>query len=290
MVVSDAVDLCIVIPAHNEADTIGDQLNALSHQRWTGSWEIIVVDNGSTDGTATAATHPLLTGRLRVIRATNGASASYARNVGTQHSQAAAFAFCDADDLVGPSWVQAIGDALRKCPIVTGPNELDRLNPSWLADSRGRGDEASVGTFHGIFPCVRGNNFGVRREVWEALGGLDESVTHCEDLEFSMRAWKAGYEIFGAPDAFVHYRYRTTISALWNQGFNYGRQRPGIVRRLRELELATPSRFVGWKSWIKLVFDLPTLATATGRRRWAWTAGNRAGHLVGSINYRTVAL
>ena len=138
MVVSDAVDLCIVIPAHNEADTIGDQLNALSHQRWTGSWEIIVVDNGSTDGTATAATHPLLTGRLRVIRATNGASASYARNVGTQHSQAAAFAFCDADDLVGPSWVQAIGDALRKCPIVTGPNELDRLNPSWLADSRGK--------------------------------------------------------------------------------------------------------------------------------------------------------
>ena len=57
------------------------------------------------------------------------------------------------------------GDGRRPAhhPVVTGPLELDRLNPPWLAASRGRGDERGLPTFQGLFPTVHGNNMGMRR-------------------------------------------------------------------------------------------------------------------------------
>ena len=48
---ADAVDLTVVIPAHNAAATLGRQLDALVAQEWSGSWEVVVVDNRSTDAT-----------------------------------------------------------------------------------------------------------------------------------------------------------------------------------------------------------------------------------------------
>ena len=46
------MDLSVVIPAHNVAETLGAQLDALAAESWDGEWEIVVVDNCSTDGTA----------------------------------------------------------------------------------------------------------------------------------------------------------------------------------------------------------------------------------------------
>ena len=53
------MDLAVIIPARNEEDRLGAQLDALIAQEWPGQWEIVVVDNGSTDGTAASfATTP----------------------------------------------------------------------------------------------------------------------------------------------------------------------------------------------------------------------------------------
>ena len=57
------MELSIIIPSHNVADTLAEQLDALLDQRWDGEWEIVVVNNRSTDGTAAlveeyAAKHP----------------------------------------------------------------------------------------------------------------------------------------------------------------------------------------------------------------------------------------
>jgi glycosyltransferase involved in cell wall biosynthesis len=286
------VELSVVIPARNEATTIPSQLESLTAQEWDGSWEIVVVDNGSTDGTrdvvaAIGERNP----RVRLVPALERAGLNYARNVGIGAAAGRAFALCDADDLVAPGWVAAMGGALRTHALVTGALELDRLNPAWLAGSRGRGDERGLPTFHGIFPTVHGNNMGMQRTTWEDLGRFDEVVIiGADDVELSMRAWKAGVPVHFVPDAVVHYRYRPEPRALWRQGRNYGRSRPLVVRRLRAEGLECPSRVAGWRSWAWLVAHAPDLGTAEGRAAWTWVAANRLGQLEGSIRYRSLFL
>ena len=274
-----AVDLSVVIPARNEAATISEQLGALSEQVWDRSWEVVVVDNGSTDTT------------VAIVDASRRAGLNYARNAGIEASLGRSFVLCDADDVVAPGWVAAMGRALEHRSLVTGPLELDRLNPKWLADSRGRGDERGLPSFHGIFPTVHGNNMGMQRAVWSELGRFDEDVLiGSDDVELSMRAWLAGVEATFVPDAVVHYRYRPEPSALWRQGRNYGRSRPLVMRRLRERGVECPSRLAGWRSWLWLIAHVPDLRSAAGRAAWVWVAGNRVGQLEGSIRYRTIFL
>jgi GT2 family glycosyltransferase len=217
---------------------------------------------------------------------------NFARNAGVAASRGRAFALCDADDLVAPGWVSAMGEALRDHAVVTGPLELDRLNPPWLAASRGRGDERGLPTFQGLFPTVHGNNMGMTRDLFETIGrfDLDDRVIGVDDVELSARIWRHGDEPFFEPGAVVHYRYRDEARALWRQGRTYGRARPFLVRRLREQHLPTPGRFAGWRSWLWLGAHLPDLRTHEGRAAWVWVAANRIGQLEGSVRYRCLYL
>lgn len=285
------VDLSIIIPARNEERRLGEQLDALLDQRLDGEWEIIVVDNGSTDGTADLVRrYAEGSPRIKLLEAHERADKSYAMNRAVIAATGEAIAFCDADDIVAPGWVSSMAEGLSCYEVVTGPNELDRLNPQWLAESRGRSIEQSIGTFAGLFPCIRGNDFGVTRDAWMKLGGMNEDYHPVEDIEFSFRCWSSGVEIVGLPGALVHYRYREASRDLWRQGWKYGIGRVQIARLLRDDGGPTPPKFGGWKSWLMLVLRLPTVVTRSGRASWLWIAGNRFGQVAGSIRYRTLML
>jgi glycosyltransferase involved in cell wall biosynthesis len=285
------MDLCVVIPARNEEVRLGGQLEALLAQEWEGDWEIIVADNGSSDGTAAVVERfAQRSSRLRLVEAPERADQSHAANAGVAATDAAAVAFCDADDIVADGWVAAMAEGLAEHDVVTGPNDLDRLNPPWLAGSRGRSIEAPVGSFAGVFPVVRGNNYGVRSEVWKKVGPLNEGYFPVADVEFSFRCWVHGIEIVGLPEAVVHYRYRSSAKDLWRQGWSYGSSRPRIARLLRDAGRRRPPRFAGWKSWAMLVATLPGVVSRRGRARWLWIAGNRFGQVAGSIRHRTLML
>ena len=287
------VELSVVIPAYNEELRIGEQLDALLAQSWDGTWEIVVVDNRSTDRTgAIVEAYARRDPRVRLVPASERAGLNFARNAGVAASRGRAFALCDADDLVAPGWVAALGSALREHEVVTGPLELDRLNPPWLAASRGRGDERGLPTFQGLFPTVHGNNFGMVRACFEAVGrfDLDDRVIGVDDVELSLRIWQDGLGLYFEPGAVVHYRYRDDARALWRQGRTYGRARPFLVRRLREQRLPTPPRLAGWRSWVWLVAHIPQLRTREGRAAWVWVAANRWGQVEGSVQHRCLYL
>jgi glycosyltransferase involved in cell wall biosynthesis len=281
----------VVIPARNEERHLGAQLDALLQQDWNGHWDVLVVDNGSTDGTAELVHgYQRRSSRVRYLLADEVADQSFAANAGVAATDADAVVFCDGDDVVAPGWLRAIAEGLGSHAVVTGPNELSDLNPPWLARSRGSSGDNAVGSFAGIFPLVRGNNYGVRKDVWAVTGPLKESYFPVADQEFSLRCWLNGIDIVGIPGAIVHYRYRDTARVLWRQGFAYGSHRPLIARLLKDAGKPTPPMFSGWKSWVMLFLTLPSLVTRGGRTTWIWVAGNRLGQLVGSIRHRVVML
>lgn len=285
----DVPELSVVMPALDAADTIGDQIAALRHQSWDGAWELLVVDNGSTD--ATVETVDVAADgdrRIRVIdgRARPGPAA--ARNLGVREAAGTTIAFCDADDQVGEDWLGSVSAALRESGLVTGPLALDRLNPAWNRDAHGQEMATGLQSFAGIFPFGATANLGVRRDVFDHLGGFDESITVGEDIEFCLRAWLAGYELVFVPDAVVHYRLRTTVAALWHQSVSYGAATPSIARRLRDARRPTPPRVRGAKNVIWLARKLPTLRTRRGRARWVVVAGGLVGRVRGSVTHRYV--
>ncbi len=281
--------LSVVIPARNVAETLPAQLDALLSQEWGGPWEIVVVDNLSSDATAEVAQgYSSRDARVRVVAATNRAGLCYARDAGVRAARFDAIAICDGDDVVAPTWVRAMGEALELHQVVTGPLDVDRLNPPWLVGTRGRPSACTCATWFGLFPVVSGGNLGLRRDVWEMTGGFDEAFLGAEDAEFSLRLYEQGVRVHFEPEARVHYRYRQSFRDLWRQGTQYGLARPMVRRRVIELGLPAPSPVAGWKSWLWLVAYLPTVVTTTGRARWAWVAANRLGQVRGSMRARTV--
>jgi glycosyltransferase involved in cell wall biosynthesis len=285
------MDLTIVIPVRNGGDMLRAQLDGLLAQTWSGSWEIVVVDNGSTDGTVAlvqdvARAEP----RVRVEQVGGVEGAGAVRNAGFELARGAAVAFCDADDVVGPAWVPAMGDALRDHDVVTGPLEVALLNPAWLVRTRGTPSQTEAPTFHGCFPVMAAGNFGMKATVWKQLGGFDEQVLANEDTDLSLRAWQQHIDVFFAPDALVHYRYRQDASVLFRQGLRYGTYRVLVARRARLAGVPDVPRFAGWRSWLIMLAWLRRVTTREGRASLAWVAGVRLGVARGCLRFRTVYL
>lgn len=281
-----SLDLSVIIPCHNEATTLPAQLDSLTAQQWDGDWDIIVVDNRSTDETTEVAARysggPV---PVRVVSATEQAGIAYARNSGVRETDARSVAFCDGDDVVCPGWTAAIGEALRDDALVTGTLDGDQLNEPWLARTRPMGSRDALPHF-GAVPFARGNNTAMHRALWEELDGYDEDFDGLEDIEFSVRAAGAGYTPRLVTDARVAYRFRSGLRATWRQGIYYGRGRPWIAQQADALGLAGPGRFDGLKSWAWLVARLPTLATRAGRHAWVFTLAVRCGVVRGAVKTR----
>jgi GT2 family glycosyltransferase len=201
-----------------------------------------------------------------------------ARNAALAEARAPLIAMVDADDVVASGWLAAMVAALGEAELVAGALEIDRLNPEWVRGTRGRALTGSAGSFAGVVPFAHSCNLGVRRTLVDRIGGFDERIGAGEDVEFSYRAGRAGVTPRYAPDAVVHYRYRTTLAELWRQGRAYGRVGRVLGRRFAADGLEVP-RAGSVRSVAGLVRSLPTLRTRPGRANWVFRAAGAAGSL-----------
>ena len=281
----------MIIAARNAAEVLPAQLDALLAQEWDGSWEIVVADNGSTDTTRRIVERYVdHDERVRLVDAAERSGAGYARNVAMDHADGDAFAFCDADDLVEPGWVAAMGEALRDHPVVGGRNAVDALNPAWLQTAYYQRPPDNLEHFQGIFPFAATCNLGVTREAAQSVDGFDEAFLTGQDLDFCLRLWDAGHEMVHRSDAVVQYRYRPSLRALWSRSRQYGAVGPAIAARLRSLGHERPAPFAGLRQWVWLVRRVPMVRTRAGRARWLVVGATKIGRIQGSIRSRCVML
>lgn len=273
--------VAVIIPAHNAASTLSAQLAALSSQRTSVSFEIVVVDNGSDDGTATLLKDACnREPRLRVVEANAMKTPGYARNQGVACTTAPLLAFCDADDVVEPGFVEEMARALDEHDVVMGKIDYVALNPPWLQASRGSTAVDRLGDVDGVFPFVVSACLGVRRDAYERVHGFDEHMRVGQDVEFAWRLWQAGIGVGFDDRIVVNYRMRTTAAATFRQARNFGRARMEIRRRMREAGISDVGG-IKWRNVLWLIRHLPGTLGRSGRYRWLNVAGNLWGEIRG---------
>lgn len=277
------------MPCRNAVRTIEAQLNALCHQQWPGGWEVIVADNGSTDGTQDVVAH--FYGRLpelRLIDASSRRGAAHARNMGVKQASGDALAFCDADDEVGIGWLTAMGEALGRHDFVASRMEVEKLNPPALAAAINnvQGKELRRAYYPPFLLHAGSSGMGVKRSLHERVGGFDESLSEREDTDYCFRMQLAGVMLHFAADAMIHIRYSDKPKDLFRQARRWARYQTLLYKRYgREVPLVQP-----WRSYLQIWRDLigcmPRAFKRETRPAWMKTAGTQIGLLEGVIRYR----
>lgn len=283
------MQLSIVIPARNAATTIADQLDALSAQMDAPAFEVIVVDNGSTDATREVVQrYQDLFADLRIIEESTRSGVNVARNTGVRAARAPKVLICDADDVVTSSWTRSLGGALDGFDIVGGPLDEEFLNAGPTALVRTPLPTTRLPEAGGFLPYAVGCNMGFRRSVWERVGGFDETwAGGGDDVEFCWRAQLSGASIGLAPDGVVRYRYRAGERETVRQLRAFAEAQVRLYREFRGHGMPRIPTLRAVRSWAWLVVQLPDLKGSAGARAsWLRRYAQRTGYLRGSVRYR----
>jgi glycosyltransferase involved in cell wall biosynthesis len=186
----------VIVPAYQAERFLDEALDSVEAQDY-GAFEVVVVDDGSTDRTAAIAARP----GIKVLRQPHRGPAA-ARNAGIAATTGELVAVLDADDVWPLDRLSLQVEFLERNPqlgLVLGLTEAF-LSPGELSPKHGRDLIAS-----GPVPAVAGTMLA-RREVLVAVGGYDESLWLCEDVDLLARIRDAGITA-GSLDRLV-LRYR----------------------------------------------------------------------------------
>jgi glycosyltransferase involved in cell wall biosynthesis len=253
-----------VIPARDARATIERCVGALARQDLEGPWEAVLVDDGSSDGTADAAARAAEEAGLPLrVERVAGEGPAAARNRGAAVASGAALAFLDADCFPEPGWLAAGLHALGRADLVQGRVIPD---PSFV---RGPFDR----TLHvnGPSPLFESANLFVQRAAFDRLEGFEDWLEPevgkavAEDVWFGWRARRAGATTAFAPDALVHhavFREGAVAHVLERRRLAHF---PAIAARVPEIrdELFFARWFLDRRT---AAFDLAVAALATRRR------------------------
>ena len=235
------LSVSVIIPARNEAQFLAECLDSLCRLDFPcGSFEVILVDNGSADQTLAIAERFQSSLDLRILQKA-GVPISALRNLGAAAARGAVFAFLDADCRVPSGWLRDATALLRtKGAGVIGAEPLLPENVTWVSrawlgrrPAEKRGEVTYVGTA----------NFIVSRENFRRVGGFDESLETNEDCEFCHRIREAGLSVLAFPQiAIVHLRVPRTLADFYRKQKWHGTHVFKVF--LREIPALTNARAV----------------------------------------------
>ena len=188
--------ISVVIPALNEEKSLPDCLKSLRNQDYTGPYEIIIADNGSTDNTIRIAQDF----QARVVPCPEKKNVFYARQIGADAAQGDIIAQADADTLYPRNWLSRIADRFEKHPeMVAVTGRYVYTEPPWWAVV-----EYVIRTLTNMWTVpilgrpwvVSGATFAFRREIFVKLGGYHDIVYAPDQWGIASRLNRAGKVAF----------------------------------------------------------------------------------------------
>ncbi len=211
------------------------------------SFEIIVVDNDSSDGSKQwlAETYP----DIRIIALDDNTGFGYANRKGIEAAQSDFVALLNTDTEVTPTWLSALLEVMKAQPDVAAAcSELRLRTQPGIINAQGGGMTwVGVGFDHGLgYPVSQGNGMACRetlfptaaamlmkRSVFNVVGGFDpEYFMYHEDVDLGWRFWIHGYRVLLCPSSVVYHQYGGTTRSHQSDDFAF---RLGLRHSLRAL-------------------------------------------------------
>ena len=224
----------VVVCCYNGGGTLPNCLESLERLRYP-DYEIIVVDDGSVDGSAAIAAQFK---SVRLIRHEVNLGLSVARNTGIEAARGEIVAFTDADCRVDEDWLYYVVGALLggqggQFVGMGGPNLLPP-DDSWVAAAVmvSPGGPAHVMETDVVAEHIPGCNMVFYKWALDEIGGFDPVFRQAgDDVDLCWRLQGRGYKIGFSPAGFVwHYR-RSTVQAYLRQQYGYGEAEALLVRK-----------------------------------------------------------
>ncbi len=239
----DRVDnvLSVIIPSYNRKDEIEELLMSLESQDLAkNQFEVIIVDDGSTDGTDGWMYDFSKTSTidLKFVKQ-NHQGPGAARNLGMQTAQGDVFVFIDSDCTAPANWLSLIKKTFDENSDVLAYGGRDDARadfpPLLLAINYSMTSFLTTGGMRGgkkkrlakFYP--RSFNMGLHRKLYEQIGGFG-SLRHGQDIEFSNRIIKSGAKVVYIPESVVYHKRRTSLKKFYRQVFNWGVARINLYK------------------------------------------------------------
>ncbi|MFZ1987905.1 MAG: glycosyltransferase [Minisyncoccia bacterium] len=222
--------VAIIIPCYNEATTIARTVSsALALDYPKNKLEVILVDDGSTDGTPEAMERFRTNAQIKIIRKENGGKHT-ALNAGITATNAELVGCLDADSFVEPDALKEIISCFENPKVAAATAAMSVSEPSNLLQHMQNAEyifgitlRHTLSSVNGLYVTPGPFSF-YRRTVIDTLGGFTYGH-QTEDLEMALRIQRAGYRIENAPRARVYTKAPHTVRRLvkqrtrWTTGF-----------------------------------------------------------------------
>jgi GT2 family glycosyltransferase len=274
----ERLDSVSVVVAVRDGEAVLDRcLRALLDQDHP-NLEVIVVDDGSRDGTGEVARRHADSGRVQLLRS-GGRGAGAARNVGMRCARGDVLAFIDADGFADRGWLSAAVAALARDPTSGAVGSLVFFDASpkvingagATMDVRGYGRDHCFGEPLEVARLPREVLYTMacgmvcRRAALEQVGGFDEEIVHYyEDAELCIRLWRAGWRVTLAPTAWVDHGFGQS----WTGGSRYMLYELG---RIRTMLIHMPARALPrWLAAEAFWLVVPSELREGRRGAWRW--------------------
>ena len=190
---TDGALVAFVIPVRNDAARLANCLRTLAAGAGTIPHDVLVLDHGSTDGSAEVAE----AAGARVVRHQGGNVAGL-RNLGAARTTADLIAFVDADNEIVPGWLEAAVAAMADPRVgMAGAPSQAPPRGTWVQQTYDalRRHPRQVEPIEWL-PTA---NMVVRREVFQATGGFDEALETCEDVDLCVKVLARGWQVIAVP-------------------------------------------------------------------------------------------
>lgn len=229
----------LIIPVYNRPDEVDELLESLITQTFT-DFEVIVVEDGSARPCRDVVEK--YTGRMAVryfMKPNSGPGQT--RNYGAERAEGEFLIVLDSDCILPPGYLQAVEDELLREPADAfgGPDHahesftnvqkaINYAMTSFFTTGGIRGGKKKMDKFY-----PRSFNMGIRRDVYNALGGFSK-MRFGEDIDFSIRIFKNGYRCRLFPGAWVWHKRRTDMKKFFKQVHNFGIARINLYKKYPE--------------------------------------------------------
>ena len=226
----------IIVPVYNRPDEVDELLESLMRQD-VKDFEVIIVEDGSVNPCEEICQH--YTDRMNIhyyYKENSGPGQS--RNYGAERAQGDYLLILDSDVVLPQGYLKAINDELEREPADAfgGPDRshssftniqkaISYAMTSFFTTGGIRGGKKKLDKFY-----PRSFNMGIRHDVYKELDGFSR-MRFGEDIDLSIRIFKAGYRCRLFPEAWVWHKRRTDFKKFWRQVYNSGIARINLYKK-----------------------------------------------------------